>query len=44
MTGSTQEITFTFDMRDDSEADSLIYTKGAGKEIVKILNFKIRSR
>jgi len=40
MSLSSQEITFTFDMRDDSEADSLIYTKGAGKEIVKILNFK----
>jgi len=41
MSSANQSITFTFDMRDDGDqADSLIYTKGAGEEIVRILNFK----
>ena len=36
-----QEVTFTFDMRDDDQADVLKYTHStAGKEVVKILNFK----
>jgi hypothetical protein len=41
MTAAGQKNTFTFDMRDDdTNADVLKFTHGAGEQIVKILNFK----